>query len=343
MADIRLIAFTDKGFALTERIADGLVSAGDTVSCAKGFGTDKVNHHDWTTAAFAQADALVFVAATGIAVRSIAPHVVAKDQDPAVIVLDEGAHFCIPLLSGHIGGANALAKHICAITGAAFVVTTASDVNGVFAIDTWATERGLKVLNTPAIKGVTSRLLAGETVTFDSEIEIAGEPPRGVRAAEKDEQADFHIGIHPGEHGLNLIPRIAIVGIGCRKGTEQAQITQAYQTFLKDNNVAPEAVCGIASIDLKKDEPGLVAFAQEANLPFETFSEAELNALEGSFSSSDFVQGVTGVSCVCERASVAAGSSATAGGALVIPKTVIDGMTFALAVKTCPLSWEDDQ
>ena len=180
-------------------------------------------------------------------------------------------------------------------------------------------------------------------MTFDSEIEIAGELPRGVRAAEKDEQADFHIGIHPGERGLNLIPRIAIVGIGCRKGTEQAQITQAYQTFLKDNNVAREAVCCIASIDLKKDEPGLVAFAQEANLPFETFSEAELNALEGSFSSSDFVQGVTGVSCVCERASVAAGGSATAGDTLVIPKTVIDGMTFALSVKECPLSWEDNQ
>lgn len=335
MADIRLIAFTDKGLALAGRIAEGLAAGGDDASCAKGFGEGKVNHHEWTAAAFASADALVFVGATGIAVRSIAPHVVAKDQDPAVIVVDEGAHFCIPLLSGHIGGANALAKRICAITGAAFAVTTASDLNGVFAVDSWAAERGLTVLNTPAIKNVTARLLAGKTVTFASEINIAGALPRNVKAASEGEQADFRIGIHPGESGLNLVPRIAIVGIGCRKGTDQARIARAFGAFLQDNNVAREAVCGIASIDLKKDEPGLVAFAREAGLPFDTFSEAELNALEGTFSSSDFVQGVTGVSCVCERASVAAGDT------LAIPKTVIDGMTFALSVKACPLSWED--
>lgn len=335
MADIRLIAFTDKGLALAGRIAEGLAAGGDDVSCAKGFGEGKVNHHEWTADAFALADALVFVGATGIAVRSIAPHVVAKDQDPAVIVVDEGAHFCIPLLSGHIGGANALAKRICAITGAAFAVTTASDVNGVFAVDSWAAERGLTVLNTPAIKNVTARLLAGETVTFASEIDIAGALPHNVEAAAESERADFRIGIHPGASGLNLVPRIAIVGIGCRKGTDQARIARAFDAFLRENNVAREAVCGIASIDLKRDEPGLVAFAREAGLPFDTFSEAELNALEGTFSSSDFVQGVTGVSCVCERASVAAG------GTLAIPKTVIDGMTFALSVKACPLSWED--
>ncbi|MDO5117007.1 MAG: cobalamin biosynthesis protein [Eggerthellaceae bacterium] len=335
MADIRLIAFTQKGLELSKRIADGLMSTGDDASCAKGFGEGKVNHHQWTAEAFAEADALVFVSATGIAVRSIAPYVVAKDQDPAVIVIDEGANYCIPLLSGHIGGANALAKRICAITGAAFAVTTASDVNGVFAVDTWATEQGLKVLNTPAIKDVTSRLLAGETVTFESELPIIGMLPKGVETVLGDQAADIHIGIHPNVTGLNLIPRIAIVGIGCRKGTEQARIADAFTTFLRENNVVREAICTIASIDLKKDEPGLVAFAQDAGLPFQTFSETELNALEGAFSSSDFVQGVTGVSCVCERASVAAG------GVLAIPKTVIDGITFALAVKPCTLNWSD--
>ena len=333
MADVRLIAFTQKGLALSERIAEGLASFGDAASCTKGFGEGKVNHRMWTAEAFAQADALVFVSATGIAVRSIAPHIVAKDQDPAVIVLDEGANFCIPLLSGHIGGANALAQRICDITGAAFVVTTASDVNGVFAVDAWATEQGLKVLNTPAIKGVTSRLLAGETVTYASELDIAGTPPQGVKIAATPEEADVHIGIRPSARGLNLVPRIAIVGIGCRKGTEQHHIADAFTDFLREHGIAREAVCSIASIDLKKDEPGLVAFARETGLPFETFSADELGALGGEFSSSEFVQGITGVDCVCERACVAAG------GALAIPKTVVRSVTFALAVKPCALTW----
>ena len=91
-----------------------------------------------TAAQFAQSDALVFVGAVGIAVRAIAPHCRSKATDPAVVVLDECGRFAIPLLSGHLGGANDLARRLAKACGAVPVITTATDANGVFAVDEWA-------------------------------------------------------------------------------------------------------------------------------------------------------------------------------------------------------------
>ena len=93
--------------------------------------------------AFANMDALIFVGACGVAVRSIAPFVRDKKTDPAVLCLDERASFVIPLLSGHIGGANALAARLAGALGAAAVITTATDVNGKFAVDAWAAQNGV--------------------------------------------------------------------------------------------------------------------------------------------------------------------------------------------------------
>ena len=95
--------------------------------------------------AFANMDALIFVGACGVAVRSIAPFVRDKKTDPAVLCLDERASFVIPLLSGHIGGANALAARLAGTLGAKAVITTATDVNGKFAVDAWAAQNGCAI------------------------------------------------------------------------------------------------------------------------------------------------------------------------------------------------------
>ena len=109
--------------------------------------------------AFTGMDALIFVGACGVAVRSIAPFVRDKKTDPAVLCLDERASFVIPLLSGHIGGANALAARLAGALGAAAVITTATDVNGKFAVDAWAAQNGCAIEDFALAKRFAAEIL----------------------------------------------------------------------------------------------------------------------------------------------------------------------------------------
>ena len=119
---------------------------------------------EFTSLAFAEADHIIYIGAAGIAVRAIAPHIKSKDTDPGVIVMDEKAVYVIPILSGHIGGANALALDLARELGAQAVITTATDVNGVIAIDSWATENCMKIDRIGNIKHISSAVLENRKV-----------------------------------------------------------------------------------------------------------------------------------------------------------------------------------
>ena len=110
--------------------------------------------NDWAREMFASMDALIFIGATGIAVRAIAPLVQDKFYDPAVLVMDELGQFCILLLSGHVGGANELAETISQLTGSQAVITTATDVNHQFAVDVFARKNGLKIADRELAKEI---------------------------------------------------------------------------------------------------------------------------------------------------------------------------------------------
>ena len=167
---VELIAFTARGNALAERLAAELTGAGCPAACTR----EGLRVEEWAARAFGRSEALVFVGAAGIAVRAIAPCLRHKSTDPAVVVVDEAGRYAVPILSGHLGGANDLARRIAALTGAEAVLTTATDVNGVFAADQWARRQGLLVPWPERILGVSSRLLAGETVSFWSRWPVAG-------------------------------------------------------------------------------------------------------------------------------------------------------------------------
>ena len=171
------LAFTAKGEALAHRLAEAL--PGSVSRC----GGD-VTLKGWTAEHFAQDEALIFVGAVGIAVRAIAPHCRSKAADPAVVVVDEGGSFAVPLLSGHLGGANALARALAKACGAVPVITTATDVNGLFAVDLWAKAQNCAVLEPERIKRVSGALLAGQTVRYWSPWPVAGETPAGVKKAD---------------------------------------------------------------------------------------------------------------------------------------------------------------
>ena len=205
-------AFTETGLALAETLARAL--PGPVTRCGHG----GPSLAEWTAAAFAQNEALIFVGAVGIAVRAIAPLCRSKASDPAVVVVDECGHFAVPLLSGHLGGANDLARAIAALCGAVPVITTATDAHGLFAVDEWARHQNCRVLEPERIKTVSGKLLAGEPVLFWSEFPIAGPAPAGVNAAPAPEAADFALTLSPAGNALHLTPRIGVLGIGAGAG-----------------------------------------------------------------------------------------------------------------------------
>ena len=279
------LAFTAKGLALAQQLAQ--TCPGSVSRCGLG----GVTLAGWTAQQFAAADALVFVGAAGIAVRAIAPHCQSKATDPAVVVLDECGRFAVPLLSGHLGGANDLACRLAAACGAVPVITTATDANGLFAVDEWAKKQNCAVWETPRIKLVSGALLAGKTVRYASPWAIAGTPPAGVAEAEEPSGADFALTMTPQGNALHLIPRIGVLGVGCKRGTTAAQLEAAFAAFCADTNLAPVGITAAASIDLKQNEPGLLEFCRSHGWPVSFYSAAQLRAVPGTFSASRFVQG----------------------------------------------------
>lgn len=321
------LSFTEKGRQLAGRLAAAL--GGTAQRCGASCSLEA-----WTAAHFSQSDGLVYVGAAGIAVRAIAPHLKSKTTDPAVVVVDECARYAIPILSGHLGGANDLARGIGRVCGAIPVLTTATDVNSVFAVDEWAKRQNCLVLNPEQIKTVSAKLLAGGTVTVQSSWPIAGQPPRNVCQTE-DRGADVLLDIHPGTgEKLHLVPQIAVLGVGCKKNVSFQMLETALATFLDRTGVCEQAISAVASIDLKKNEPGLLDLCAAHGWPLKTYPAEQLREVEGQFTPSAFVKGVTGVDNVCERSAVLA-----SGGTLCQGKTARDGITMALALAPYQPNW----
>lgn len=198
------IAFTEKGKALADSLANAL--GGEAMRCREPLGLN-----DWTAAHFQTGNGLVFVGAAGIAVRAVAPHVSSKTTDPAVVVVDEGGRFAVPLLSGHLGGANDLARTIGRVCGAAPVLTTATDINGIFAVDEWAKRQDCAIPDAGQIKRVSSLLLSGGCIRIRSDWPIEGEAPAGVTVVD-GEDCDIRLDIRTGDKDvLRLVPRIAVL------------------------------------------------------------------------------------------------------------------------------------
>ena len=280
---------------------------------------------DYTGAMF-NSDALVFVGAAGIAVRAIAPHVASKKSDPAVLCVDEAARFVIPVLSGHIGGANRLARDLAAAIGAVPVITTATDVNGRFSVDTWATEHGMAITSMALAKRVSAEIL-----TRDIPIWSDAEPPKALPEGllwSKEGELGICVSprdLHPFKDTLLLVPKALRLGIGCRRGTPREAVEAAVLQVLADNHLRPEAVAEAASIDVKSDEPGLIECCGDRGWPLSFHTAEELAALKGSFTPSEFVRNTVGVDNVCERA------AAASGGRIIVPKTAMNGVTVAVA------------
>lgn len=324
---MKYLTFTDRGQALAERLSQ--VLGGQVSRFTPGFSMD-----DWTAAGFENREDLIFIGAVGIAVRAIAPHVRSKVTDPAVVAVDESGTFAVPVLSGHLGGANDLARRIAAVCGAIPVVTTATDRRGIFAVDEWTKRQNCTILNPERIKLVSGKLLSGKTVTCRSDFPIQGEPPQGVELV-REGSCDICLSLTPeGNETLWAVPRIGVLGIGCKKGAPQEKIETLFHTLLDHTGIAPQAIGKVCSLDLKAREPGLLAFCAAHGWELETFSAYALGQVEGKFSGSAFVEQTVGVDNVCERSAVL-GSR----GKLLCKKLAEDGVTMALAAQVYTPDW----
>lgn len=328
-----IFAYSRRGRETALCVRDRLTGPGDECRC---FAPEKYAGEDFaplrppcvrfTGPLFAWADALVFVGALGIAVRSIAPWVKDKQRDPAVLCADELGRFVIPLLSGHIGGANALALRLAEELGAVPVITTATDVNGKFSVDAWAARQGVFITDMEAAKAVSAAILE-RSVPLDCEFPIEGPPPPGTKPGDR---GDVGICISwrkkaPFRKTLLLVPPVLHLGLGCRRGTPEEAIREAVEQVLSRHGIHPRAVKCAASIDLKRDEAGLLAYCAAQGWPAAFYSAKELGALEGDFTPSERVRKITGVDNVCERAAMVGAKR------LIVRKTVSRGVTVAVA------------
>ena len=295
---------------------------------------------EWTKQRFKDSGLIIFVGAAGIAVRAIAPYLTSKTVDPAVLCIDEKAAFVIPLASGHLGGANEYALMLAETLEAVPVITTATDINGKFAVDVFAGKNGLKISDMEAAKRISSAVLDGEHILFESEFPVDGQLPSCLETGDGETKGglrpEIFLGIHcPRKEAqrnrtvLRLVPAVVSVGTGCRRGTEPAALAAFLRRVLAEENLLEESLEMICSIDLKGDEPAVRHLAEVYKVPLLTFSADELSRAEGDFSSSEFVRSVTGADNVCERSAVL-GSGC---GRLIVKKKAWQGMTLALAVR----------
>ncbi len=346
---VSIISFTERGMKLSKELKNrtkegihaslytkwGRYEEAEVTFCEESL-------FAWAQNCFLYRRPIIFIGACGIAVRAIAPLVRDKLQDIPVLVVDEAGQFVIPLLSGHFGGANELAEEIAGIMGMTAVITTATDVNRLFAVDVFARQNHLTVCNREGIKEISAAILAKEKVTFAMDGIYEGRLPEGLTLA-RPEDGQVSIFLSPYEKEditavLYLVPRVFVIGIGCRRGKAAAEIEAAVDKYLKQTRIRAEAVVGIASIDVKKEEKGLWELSEKYGWNFQTFSKEELESVPGNYKASSFVKSIVGVDNVCERAAMAACKE---GAGLVLGKQAQNGVTVAIAMRKWRVSFDE--
>lgn len=295
--------------------------------------------------AFSRYDALIFFSAIGIAVRLIAPHLQSKLLDPAVVVVDDCSIYAVSLLSGHVGGANALTYQIADALKAQPIVTTATDVNKLLAPDVIARELGLKPYPKSMIERINSSLLAHRPISYYIDKSFAraeffrqklGERSIESKIVTVDEAFSIRgLGVFITPQALPICEKLMylhpcrlIAGIGCRRGVPEEEIKSALSAACELIGQEISAVSLIASAIVKADEKGIIALADHLQIPARFFRNEELEnkIKEYDLDQSDFVKSKIGVGNVCSAAAI----SCVERGVFALEKTKFKKVTVAL-------------
>lgn len=265
-------------------------------------------------------DTFLFITATGIAVRTIAPFIKSKDKDPAILTMDEEGNFIISLLSGHLGKANERAKILGEITGAFPIISTASDVSGKIAVDTIAVEINGKLENLESAKKVTSLVVAGKTVEIKVPKNIDSENPEGIIVISNKKNIEIS----------KIIPQNIVIGIGCKRGKESEKIIEAIKNSLEKYNLCEESIRIFATVDIKADEKGIVGTAKFFQKDLVIVSRDEIKEIENRFEQSEFVRKAIGVGAVSAPSAYIASYKEKRTGKFLAEKLKYDGITISI-------------
>lgn len=243
---------------------------------------------------------LVLIISLGAVIRMIAPLLKDKKTDPGIVVIDDKGENVISVLSGHLGGANELTREVAAALGARPIITTASDVQKTIPVDLfgrrfgWEWEKESEDKLTPVSASVVNEEqvaiiqesgerdwwlydtpLPNHFRVYSSIKEAMQDHPQAAlvithRKLEKEEEEILH-------NGVLYRPKVIVLGIGCNRGTKQEEIESVVQVALDELGFSIRSVKAVASIDLKKDEEGLLALCQKYKWEFVTYSAQQLN------------------------------------------------------------------
>lgn len=317
---IACLCFTHAGEKLAHRLRDKF---NGQVDCY-----NRSDYKHSLKAIFETVDGIVFFSATGIAVRISAPFLKDKRYDPAIVVVDDLGQFAISLISGHVGGANRLAKTVAELLGCQPVITTASDSRGFEAVDLFAVENGYEIDDWDAVKRITAAMVEGKKIR----LAVDDGCPQAVIRYEQlvNKNADGAIIISCRQQVESSIPfcllrpKILHVGVGYRKGKTGPQIKQAIADVFRTHNLSLDSIAALSTIQIKKDDPGIEDAGREMDCPVSYFSQEEIQGVQHQFSESQWVSQSVGVTSVCEPCAW------LSGGPIIVNKTVIDGITIAV-------------
>lgn len=289
---------------------------------------------------FHRYDLIIFISATAIAVRAIAPCLINKAEDPAVVVVDEAGRFAISLLSGHLGGANEFTDEIAGHLGSQAVITTATDGRGITAFDNLARKLGWHIENLPALKQISAALLEGREIIFysrqhfslvlEGNIYITDSLEDLARAEHGAVIVDNRLESLPVPKGvpkITLRPRNVAAGIGCRRGIPAEAIISAVEKACADAGIALQSLSCLASGEFKADETGLIEAARYFAVPLKIFTREEILPAIGDSSTSAFVEKQVGVGAVAEPCA----RLGSQGGKIILSVKRDNGITIALA------------
>lgn len=282
---------------------------------------------------------LIFVMAAGIVVRTIAPLIDNKAKDPAVLVVDEDGRYVISLLSGHLGGANRLAADLASSLGAQPVITTATDLAGIPALDEIAGRYKYYLENMKDWKQLAAAIMNGEKAVLISSVSFRPKFPDNVDVfSSTPENSLEYKGImyitervlsaypEPGVPYVILRPKNLIIGLGCRRGKPVTDILRVIKDAFCDAGLSLSSAAALATIDIKRDETGILEAAEELGIPLRFYSADKLSAYSGNFEESDFVKSRVGTGAVAEPAACLTAEKPS----VLVKKTAHDGITVAI-------------
>lgn len=277
---------------------------------------------------FSEYKVIIYMMAMGIIVRDIAPYIRHKSLDPAVVCISPDGSYVIPVLSGHLGGANHIANILAAQIGGAPVITTASDVFDKIAVDLLAKAHNLVIDNYEDAKILTAMIINDDKVDILSDIPIQGietvteltNATKGVIRITNRTNESYDIPT------ATLLPKNIVIGIGARRDTPYHEINTFLNECLAKYQISRKAIVRLASIDLKVDEAGILALQEKLGVEYVVYSAEQLSQLENQFEQSTFVKKVTGVGAV----SMPSGYLASNKGICLAKKIAKNGITISI-------------